>query len=510
MTDRRVSDAVFRLCHRRLVTGGDGAEIVLESARRAQQQEAHRLCLGIGERVRDRSGHERERTRLEPTDLVAGPDGEMPLEHEEHLVKPRMDVLGRTRKAGGSGVFDDGLPLAGDLDHEAVAADGEQFTLAGSEHGCSGLGGRDVCGYGGCVHHAGQLGPGDGHGQSQESGIVAPDGGCDDGRVRGIRELERLVGERPDAEELYTALVELLRSDGLRFDGACWHVNDPLTGLFARTGVIGELPGDYRIAIELELWRDDVAKLDELAQRPVPVASLVDETGGHPESSPRWQEMIRPDGQLDELRVAFVDPFGRWGSVAFFRADTPFEQSDRDRLAATVPLVAQALRIGTPRGAVPDAPVPGVIVVDRADALEAIDPTARRLLHISDNGSELPGTVHIITACARRAAAPQRARMQSAEGWILLDATPLDGDSGRVAVVAQPAPSASLVDLRLLAAGLSAREREVALCVIRGESTRQIATSLHVSSWTVQDHLKAVFEKTSVRSRRELIAQLVT
>ena len=185
--------------------------------------------------------------------------------------------------------------------------------------------------------------------------------------MRGIRELERLVGERPDAEELYTGLVELLRSDGLRFDGACWHVNDPLTGLFARNGVIGELPGDYRIAIELELWRDDVAKLDELAQRPVPVASLVHETGGRPESSPRWREMIRPDGQLDELRVAFVDPFGRWGSVAFFRADTPFEQADRDRLAATVPLVAQALRIGTACGAVPDAPVPGVIV-DRADA----------------------------------------------------------------------------------------------------------------------------------------------
>jgi DNA-binding CsgD family transcriptional regulator len=174
-----------------------------------------------------------------------------------------------------------------------------------------------------------------------------------------------------------------------------------------------------------------------------------------------------------------------------------------------VPLVAQALRIGTARGPVADAPVPGVIVVDGDDGLEAIDPTARRLLHVSDDACELPGTVHIVTACARHAAAPQRARMHSAEGWILLDATPLDDDSGRVAVVAQPAPRTSLVDLHLLAAGLSAREREVALCVIRGESTRQIAASLHVSTWTVQDHLKAVFEKTSVRSRRELIAQLV-
>jgi DNA-binding CsgD family transcriptional regulator len=303
-------------------------------------------------------------------------------------------------------------------------------------------------------------------------------------------------------------LLDILRDDGARFDGACWHVSDPLTGLFTRTGVIGEVPGDYQSAIELELWRDDVAKLVDVAHRRVPVASLIEETNGQPESSARWREMIRSDGHLDELRVAFVDDAGHWGSLALFRGDEPFSARDRNRLAAVVPLVAQALRVSIDRGAVPDAPVPGVIVVDRRDAVETIDPTARRLLGAADG--ELPGAVHVIAACTRRPGSPQRARMQSQDGWLVLDATPLEGEPGRLAVIVQPAPSTSLVDLRLLAAGLTNREREVALCVIRGETTKQMAGSLYLSPWTVQDHLKAVFEKTGVRSRRELVAQLAT
>jgi DNA-binding CsgD family transcriptional regulator len=321
-----------------------------------------------------------------------------------------------------------------------------------------------------------------------------------------IRSVEHLVGERLDAEPLYARLLEFFRDDGLHFDGACWHVSDPLTGLFARTGVAGELPGDYQIAIELELWRDDVAKLADVARRRIPVASLVEETGGRPESSPRWREMIRPDGQLDELRAVFVDDVGQWGSIAMFRSDEPFTAHDRDRLAGVVPLMAQALRLSASHGAVPDAPVPGVVVVNRSDGVETVDPTARRLLGLS--GDELPGAVHVVTACTRRSGSPQRARMHTSAGWLVLDATPLDGEPGRVAVIVQPAPTTSLVDVRLLAAGLTEREREVALCVIRGESTREIAASLYVSPWTVQDHLKAVFGKTGVRSRRELVAQL--
>ncbi|HLJ82414.1 MAG TPA: helix-turn-helix transcriptional regulator, partial [Ktedonobacterales bacterium] len=55
---------------------------------------------------------------------------------------------------------------------------------------------------------------------------------------------------------------------------------------------------------------------------------------------------------------------------------------------------------------------------------------------------------------------------------------------------------------------LSMRESEVMQSVLRGLSTAEMAATFQISSNTVQDHLKAIFEKVGVRSRRELVGQL--
>jgi DNA-binding CsgD family transcriptional regulator len=62
--------------------------------------------------------------------------------------------------------------------------------------------------------------------------------------------------------------------------------------------------------------------------------------------------------------------------------------------------------------------------------------------------------------------------------------------------------------LLLRAYGLTAREQEVTQLILRGATTAQIAARLGISPHTVNDHLKAIFDKTGARTRGELSATL--
>ena len=78
----------------------------------------------------------------------------------------------------------------------------------------------------------------------------------------------------------------------------------------------------------------------------------------------------------------------------------------------------------------------------------------------------------------------------------------------RVAITIQAAGPDRITSLLMAAYGLTEREEEVTRHVLQGSSTTEVAEALAISSRTVQDHLKKVFEKTSVRSRRELAGRV--
>ena len=54
---------------------------------------------------------------------------------------------------------------------------------------------------------------------------------------------------------------------------------------------------------------------------------------------------------------------------------------------------------------------------------------------------------------------------------------------------------------RELPSGLTQRELEILLVLVRGKSNQQIAEDLRISAKTVGNHVQHVYEKTGVRSR---------
>ena len=82
------------------------------------------------------------------------------------------------------------------------------------------------------------------------------------------------------------------------------------------------------------------------------------------------------------------------------------------------------------------------------------------------------------------------------------------GTEGWTAIIFEPANSGEVAPLLLEAYGLTRREGEVAQLVLRGLSPAGIGASLSISDFTVQQHLKSVFNKVGVGSRRELVAQV--
>lgn len=137
------------------------------------------------------------------------------------------------------------------------------------------------------------------------------------------------------------------------------------------------------------------------------------------------------------------------------------------------------------------------------------------LEELGGDQAQLPLVVCAVAHRARAIAsgdggAAATARVRAASGrWALVRGSALtNGPDPRTAVTVEPARTAELARLIVDLYGLTERERLVTELVAQGLSTAAIAGRLRLSPFTVQDHLKAIFEKLGVSSRGELVARL--
>jgi DNA-binding CsgD family transcriptional regulator len=325
-----------------------------------------------------------------------------------------------------------------------------------------------------------------------------------------------------DPEALRGQLLPLLKR-AVPADAIWWATADPATLLF--TGTYQEqIPATATpYFLQNEFLADDVNKWTDVARHRDGVRTLSDTTDGVMSRSARYSEIFEPLGFGDELRAVFRVHGASWGFVCLHReARRPFLLEDVQFMKHIAPHVALGLRAGLVVAAVDEehvAAAPGVVMLSADLAVTGWTPAAAVWLDELGftGGPDAPLPTELLAVAARLQASTDpnsvisRLRVRTRTGrWAALHASRLstrDGDA--VAVIIDSASAAEVAPIIMLAYGLSAQERMITGLVCQGMSTIEIAADAGISSNTVQDHLKSVFDKVGVRSRRELVVQIL-
>lgn len=338
---------------------------------------------------------------------------------------------------------------------------------------------------------------------------------------RVVSELGRLSRAGLDSESFRFEAMALLRR-AVPADAWCWTTADPETNLV--TGAVGEgIPPDRSARFfEIEYQVEDFNKFSDLARGSRQAGALSEATDGDLNRSARYREIFGPLGIGEDLRVALRADGCCWGFLVLHREQSrSFTHEETNLLLSVAASLAAGLRLGLALHAGVDGGEQGTgLMLLNTDLTPlAVTPSAARYLALTHSKEE-QHTDQIPDAV--RALAAQLALMgnddpepwlesrvpTSGGGWLTIQATRVcdrDGDAMVALLVTRARPS-EMLPMVLLGYKLTAREAQIASCVLRGLSTREIAQELGVAASTVQEHLKAVFDKLGVRSRRELTA----
>lgn len=344
-------------------------------------------------------------------------------------------------------------------------------------------------------------------------------------KTRAVDKIAQLSTEGLALVDLWLAASDVISAVVPYYSSPCWYTLDPASLLITShfNEHVDEMPEEWLAA---EYYEDDVNKLSDIARSQRGISTLHEVTGGDPTGSPRWQENMKYGGD-QELICALRTATGEtWGALGLYRdqgrplfddTDLAFVSAAATQLAEGVRralLVAEARESDLPDG-------PGLVVLSAEWELESITPGLERWLHDLPHGTGAlgilpPAVIAVASRALRTPSSPNAsgevaiARVLSRSGtWIVLHGLTLaSGDGRRAAVIVEPAHPSRITPLLMSLYGLTEREQDVTRLVLQGSSTTEIAATLFISPHTVQEHLKHVFEKTAVRSRRDLVGKI--
>src|SRR5215211_916440 len=344
-------------------------------------------------------------------------------------------------------------------------------------------------------------------------------------RDRARDRIAELAGRGHDLVTFWREATDVVARVVPHYLTPCWYTLDPASLLVTShfQEALDELPPEW---LAHEYYEDDVNKLADVVRSERGVSTLHEATGGEPASSLRWHFNMTMGGDQELIAALRTPTRDAWGALGLYREPGAplFDRDELELVRSLAPFLAEGARRALLVGEAsdPEGPEsPALVVLTDRWSVESATPGVERWLSELPDGEwdagRLPAAVYAVAGRALRTAeAPNApgevavARVLSRSGtWVVLHGAALVADGARrVAVIVEPAHPARISPLLMSAYGLTQREQEVTRLVLQGESTSQIAEWLVVSPHTVQQHLKRVFEKTGVRSRRDLVAKV--
>ncbi len=339
------------------------------------------------------------------------------------------------------------------------------------------------------------------------------------------QEIIRLCHSTLDSRTLRLELLKRLQTV-IPFDYVYFSTTDPATQ-FGTSYIMLEEPPSWLMSVfvENEFLHDDFNKFNAMLKNHQTVGILSRSTGNELNRSQRYRDMLAPLAMGDELRSIFVADAACWGTLCLHREGSVYTPAEADFVAKLAPHIADGLRkalllTSAPPEKAPDGP--GVLIL--TDDLSVVATTAAAEYWLAElaerkDSHALPLTVRNVVATLKAIEsgmatnATPKIRIRTRSGhWLVVYASRLRSieNSAQISVIFEIAQLADIAPLIMQAYQLTKREGEVTQCVLLGWSTTEIAGRLHISSNTVQDHLKAIFEKVDVSSRGELAARIFT
>ncbi|MFD9663976.1 helix-turn-helix transcriptional regulator [Rhodococcus sp. NPDC059968] len=305
----------------------------------------------------------------------------------------------------------------------------------------------------------------------------------------------------------------------------CWFTLDPVSLLMTSHYHPGmdEFPVEWLAA---EYYEDDVQSVPDVMRSIEGISTLHEASNGDPSRSPRWLRN-RTLGGDQELIVRLRTHSGEtWGALSLYRNEgmPVFSETEKSFVKEIAPALAGGARRALLFGQAEEpeyADSPGLLVLDENWNIESATPGVDRWMLDLPGGDwdrgRLPAAVITLAGRVLRGVEDRDrlgdvaiSRVLSRSGaWVVLHGACLTSTGRRrIAVIVEPAHPSRLYPLLMSAYGLTEREKEVTSMVLQGASTSQISAELSVSAYTVQQHLKSIFDKTGVHSRRDLVGKV--